>query len=362
MIPKMKQEVVAIFISISLLQYSCSNIEEVHDRGNVFNSEEVLIKETLEVVSSERRDLNYEYEFISIDDSVSIYTIQKGKGIPIVLLNGGPGNSCHSFIPYFDRASEFSKVIYYDPRGVGKSDWIPGEGYSTDQLVEDLEKIRKKLGLTKWVVAGWSFGGLAAQHYVTRYPEKVLGLVLISSAYSAEFDFADSTYLDFTTENERRRVREIYSISGNRVVPTHSDVVDLKTMSSMVYNGYINGDWKRQFFYKPSIDEISAVASYEWVHDKDYNRLIREDGYPENFHEKLKNVIVPVLIYYGKYDMSFSSQLPERVDRMFINSKLVIVDSASHNSFKEQPEKFFTELQNFISELPKQAVSLNKMP
>lgn len=315
---------------------------------NVLNKNSEIIEELEEVPIVERRDDNYDFRFVNIDDSVSIYLLRKGNGIPMILLNGGPGNSCHSFIPYFDNATEFCEVIMYDPRGVGKSDWKPGPGYSTKQLVDDLEKIRKKLGIKKWVIAGWSFGGLAAQHYLLKYPNNVLGIVLINSSYSANYEFDDTSYPNHLTEKEKLRIREIYSIDGNKVVPTHSDQVSLKMMQKMVYNGYLNGDWKRQFFYKPSKKEMAAVALYEWNHDKDYNRLVAKDGFDKNLSSKFLENEIPVILFYGKYDMTFSSDLAEKMKNEFPNSKLVMMNNSSHNPFKEETELFFNELENFV--------------
>ena len=60
----------------------------------------------------------------------------------MVLLHGGPGGTHHYFHPTFSRAAEFSRVIYYDQRGCGLSDYAPGEGYTIQQAADDIEALR----------------------------------------------------------------------------------------------------------------------------------------------------------------------------------------------------------------------------
>ena len=173
-------------------------------------------------------------------------------------------------------------------------------------------------------------------------------MVLINSSYAADYKFDDNSYPDHFTEKEKNRIREIYSIGGNKVVPTHSDQVDLKTMQKMVYNGYLNGDWKRQFFFKPSMEEMAAVALYEWIHDKNYNRLVAKDGFADDVGGKFLESDIPVLLYYGKYDMTFSTDLPKKMQEEFPGSELVMMNKSSHNPFLEESELFFSKLRKFV--------------
>ena len=78
---------------------------------------------------------------------------EEGLGPPLVLVNGGPGNTHHCFHPAFSVATNFSRVIYYDQRGCGLSDYKPGAGYSTAQAIDDLDKLRVALKINRWVVA-----------------------------------------------------------------------------------------------------------------------------------------------------------------------------------------------------------------
>ena len=60
-----------------------------------------------------------------------LYVEEEGSGTPLVLINGGPGGTHHYSHPWFGRARDYARVIYYDQRGTGLSHYEPGpDGYS----------------------------------------------------------------------------------------------------------------------------------------------------------------------------------------------------------------------------------------
>jgi proline iminopeptidase len=332
---------------------AAENVAGAEDRRETVEDRIVNIEATLyDVPDVSPHDRGLPGKYVDIGRGVKLYVIEEGDGIPIVLLNGGPGNSLQSFVPHFSRASEFARVIYYDPRGVGRSDWEPGEdGYSTPQAMEDLEMLRKRLGIEKWVVLGWSWGGLLAQRYVLMHPNRVLGLILLSSSTSMELELSTDETPDNLASKERNRIREIYSIHGNPIIPVHSDDVDLFTLRKMVFNAFLNGAWKRQYYYKPSRERIAHIARYEWIHDKNYNQQMRDTGFDRNLSGCFKNFPISTLIIYGVWDMSFSRELPTRLQREIAGSKLLILGKSSHSSFASEPERFFSEIQRFVEGL-----------
>jgi len=93
---------------------------------------------------------------INVGDA-ELYVEEEGKGIPLILINGGPGGTHHYFHPWFSLAKKYVRVVYYDQRGCGLSDYKPGkDGYSVHQAVDDLDAIRRTLNIDKWVLLGYS--------------------------------------------------------------------------------------------------------------------------------------------------------------------------------------------------------------
>ena len=104
----------------------------------------------------------------------------EGEGEPLFLIHG-IGASRASFaglVPYLK--PEF-RCISYDLRGHGASP-TPKPPYTLDDLVEDIEALRKELGIEKAHFAGHSLGGMIGPAYARKYPQHVLTVGLYSTA------------------------------------------------------------------------------------------------------------------------------------------------------------------------------------
>ena len=109
-----------------------------------------------------------------------IYYEQCGnpKGKPAVFLHGGPGGGAGSFSRRFFNPKKY-RIVLFDQRGCGKSKpHTCLENNTTWHLVEDIESIRKKLSIDKWLVFGGSWGSTLALAYAQSHPQNVTELVL----------------------------------------------------------------------------------------------------------------------------------------------------------------------------------------
>jgi proline iminopeptidase len=99
-------------------------------------------------------------------------------GMPAVVLHGGPGSGCRPALAGFFDPQRY-RVVLPDQRGAGRS-WPQGrlQGNDTAALVEDLEVLRRVLGIERWLVFGGSWGATLGLCYARAHPERVTGLVL----------------------------------------------------------------------------------------------------------------------------------------------------------------------------------------
>lgn len=82
-----------------------------------------------------------------------------------------------------ERFSRDRQVIVFDARGVGRSASIRGWRGVRDRMADDIAALLDELGLAQVAVCGVSFGGVIAQHFAVRYPERVERLAVVD-AYS----------------------------------------------------------------------------------------------------------------------------------------------------------------------------------
>ncbi len=122
----------------------------------------------------------FDSAMMEMSDGHRVFVEQSGcvKGKPVVLLHGGPGGGCSpSMRRYFD--PDIYRSVLFDQRGCGKSTpFASVENNTTWDLVADIERIRERLGIEKWVVFGGSWGATLALLYAQTHPERVEALVL----------------------------------------------------------------------------------------------------------------------------------------------------------------------------------------
>lgn len=118
--------------------------------------------------------------WLTTDRPHEIYYEECGAldGKPAVVLHGGPGGAINPTMRRFFDPARW-RVALFDQRGCGKS--RPNaylEDNTTWALVEDIERLRRHLGIERWTVFGGSWGSTLALAYAIKYPERVDGLVL----------------------------------------------------------------------------------------------------------------------------------------------------------------------------------------
>jgi proline iminopeptidase len=118
--------------------------------------------------------------FLRLDDIHEMYWEECGnpRGVPVVFLHGGPGaGSAPAHRRFFDPAHY--RIIVYDQRGAGRSRPL-GElrNNTTPLLVDDLEHLRRHLGIERWLVFGGSWGSTLAIAYGIAHPQRCMAFVL----------------------------------------------------------------------------------------------------------------------------------------------------------------------------------------
>lgn len=113
-------------------------------------------------------------------DGVALAYEEAGSGDPTVVLIHGWGNDRGALAPQSDSLRATHRVIAVDLRGFGESS-KPVEGYAVEDHADDVAFLTDRLGARSFVVIGHSMGGLVALDVAARYPERVLGTVILES-------------------------------------------------------------------------------------------------------------------------------------------------------------------------------------
>ena len=119
----------------------------------------------------------------------------EGKGTPIMMLHGGPGGTSRSFYQ-FEEIGKDRPIIIFDQLGGGRSDYHTDSSLLTvDNFVEQVESVRKELGLTSFYLHGHSWGTALALEYYLKYPQAVKAISFNSPYFSTKVWKADADTL-----------------------------------------------------------------------------------------------------------------------------------------------------------------------
>ena len=129
----------------------------------------------------------YDRGMLEVGDGNLVYWEVCGSltGKPAVMFHGGPGSGCvPGWRRYFNPAAY--RVVLFDQRGCGRSTPHASDpsvelaANTTEHLIADIERLRERLGIERWLVVGGSWGSTLALAYAERLPQRVSEMVLFS--------------------------------------------------------------------------------------------------------------------------------------------------------------------------------------
>jgi pimeloyl-[acyl-carrier protein] methyl ester esterase len=169
------------------------------------------------------------------------------------------------------------------------------------------------------VLVGWSMGGLKALDVWQAYPNKVKGLVLVSSfpkyVKSPDYPFGTPEVLLNRLENKF--------------------LADYKTGMRYFYG--------LMFKHKQQLEMIDQLPVPEKKEiEKWFNKLRNEDK-----RDLLKQINIPVLIIHGNQDLIVDPQTAYYLKEHIKNAQLEIFPGAGHVPFIEEPGRFNLILRDF---------------
>ncbi len=122
----------------------------------------------------------YKHHHLKVDELHTLYIEECGHpdGIPVCFVHGGPGSGCEAYHRRFFDPSAY-RIILFDQRGCGRSTpHAELKANTTQHLIEDMEQIRKMLGIEQWVLFGGSWGSTLSLLYAEAFPQRVLALIV----------------------------------------------------------------------------------------------------------------------------------------------------------------------------------------
>ncbi len=248
------------------------------------------------------------------------------------VLHGGPGGTHLGFKPHFSQLAEAAQVIYIDNRGSGLSNRGPQETYSLENNVEDIEALRKYLGLNKIYILGHSYGGMTALSYGLKYQGNLNGLLLLTTSASSRF-----------LEKAKAFIEE----KGND---------DQKRMADVLWGGAFQSLEQLSEYYQVMAPLYSQKAKASQAQTpplghRSYEALNEGFGHflrTYDVVDQLPTIQIPTLVMAGRHDWITPVSESEQIAECIPNSTLKIFEESSHSVPTDEPELFFETVIDFI--------------
>ncbi len=285
----------------------------------------------------------YKESFIRGDDTHEIFIEESGNpdGQPILFLHGGPGGGTGAKQRRFFDPSHY-RIILIDQRGCGKSKPL-GETKknTTNNLVNDIELIRKKLNIKAWILFGGSWGSTLALAYAIKYPKLVQGLILrgVFLSRKHELDWFLKDVDIFFPELHHHLLNHIPNTSKKNLLEKYTELVfsnakDCAYKAAISWNQF-EGSILKLLPLAISSETIEIDNEFELARAKVQLHYINNNCFVDGEDILEKSKILkdkPITIIQGRYDMVCPPKTAYELHQAIPHSKLVIISDAGHSA------------------------------
>jgi len=251
------------------------------------------------------------------------------------IIHGGPGGDHSGFKPSMSQLATRMQLVYFDHRGQGRSARGDPATYTLDENVEDMEALRRHLGLGPIVSVGTSYGGMVAMAHAARYPDAVSHLILIvTCAHSGFVARAQAIVAERGTQEQKRVCDTLWA------------------------GGFKSDDEMRHYYevmaplYGRRNDPVGGAATRaRAIYSPDaINRAFAPGGFLRQFdlRPELARITAPTLVLGGRHDWICPPEFQEEIHRLIPGSDLRIFEESSHSIRGDEPQALFDAIAGFV--------------
>jgi pimeloyl-ACP methyl ester carboxylesterase len=280
-------------------------------------------------------------KFFTSYDGTTLAFRTLGDGPPLLCLPGGPGRAAE-YLGDLGGLSAHGTLILPDTRGTGASS-TPADLATCriDRLVDDVEALRRHLGLDSVDLLGHSAGGSLAMLYAAHHPDRLDSLTLVDPSLAA---------VGLPSDTGAEEV-----IAARAAEPWYAEAVAAR-QNMMSANTFAEAAPYR-FAFEPLMygrwdDAARAHASA----DPAQRALLVSDHYYKDYtpdtgelRRRLGSLPCPVLLLVGALDLWPTTRSAADAASLFPDVTLAIQPGAGHYPWLDDPPAFTAAVKDFLS-------------
>lgn len=249
-----------------------------------------------------------------------IYWEESGSGAPILLVMG-LGYAHQMWFRTRPLMEAHYRTVVFDNRGVGQSD-VPAGPYTIAEMADDAAAVLDAAGIQRARVLGMSMGGMIAQEFALRHPERVERLVLGCTSFGGK--------------TSKIAGNEVLQILRARATMTLDEGVE-----AMVPYIYDSGTPRER------IDEDLVIRRKVYPSAEGYLAQVQAIN-SWSCVDRLGEIAVRTLVIHGETDQLIPPENAEMLASRIAGAELVMLPHASHIFTTDQPEKAHAALLGFL--------------
>ncbi len=254
----------------------------------------------------------------------------------LFMLHGGPGGDHLRFKQHSLELQNSAQLVFIDHRGCGRSKKTKQSNYTLENNIEDIEALRKHLGLKRICILGTSYGGMVAQGYAIRYAKNIDKLVLVVTAPSYRFIDEAKRYVQEHGSPKQIAYINKYLWSGS--FKNHKQVQRFFEVTASLYSATTRKNAKKRF-------SQSTVWSYEAL-NQGFKHFLRDF----DFIPHLKKISCPTLVLAGQDDWICRPDQSKIIAKEIPHANLHILKKCGHAIAVDAHERYIKLIKTFLSE------------
>ncbi|HJR09108.1 MAG TPA: alpha/beta hydrolase [Pyrinomonadaceae bacterium] len=261
-------------------------------------------------------------------DGVRVHYQEKGTGRALVLIHGN-NSSAYSWRDVFDELAKEFHVVALDLKGFGFTAKPEGD-YRIETQAALVMRLLDQLKIERATLCGNSMGGAVALSAAINYPQRVDALILADSSAFNEVSGGASLAPAY--------VRWPYIGGAVTALALTSD--------SLVREGL-----RKSFYDASKVTEERVAAYYRPLRTRGGQRaarLVRDQRDYTQIENSLDKIRQPALLIWGAQDRLILLEDGKRLHAKLKSAQLVVFDNCGHLPQEEMPERFASEVKNFM--------------